>query len=553
MAIEMPPELPPALMPQAIAAQVFKAGSPSFFNGEIGGQKVEVTRLPYLSPQQVGKLAAAASSPSQFIVNLSKVYRLNGNLLVQVLYYQKRDVVFVHAIQTSVGGISGHKLVRTYFEKLIGDKDLTISEFDQAWIMADLSAKRRGVNYSITYTSTPDFSATTINFERGEMARDAHQWTLDLGNQGNRFAGREFAGLGWRYWSKWGAEFNLNYMQALSDKAFEEVDTSYQGLVVGLNRPFSSGLYGLEIIGTQYESSLVQEVFSSQLPPELCGLLTDSPLCQAGTTEAEVAGLDADTTIGSLTGEHVLSSGPGRRWVLSEKLTMVSDKVEDVVRNVLIVDEQYSKAAIELKYLYGGRGRHGLGEGHIALGFIGGFGDESGSFADVEQQAAVSPGKRSPDFLQVAPSIRFSVGLASWFVIDLKADGLFANGRQVPQQDQFVLGGMDRMSAYLPGVLIGDSGYHASLSFGGRADGDAGFDVTPALFIEHGSARFENAAGEAGDTRSLTDAGLRVAISFGRAGSLELVAAGGIGDSNIPQQTVKEAEVDFYARLRVRF
>lgn len=555
MAIDMPPEMPPVLMTPVMAEKLTSAASTLFFRVRIGNQSVVVTELPYLSRTEVGRLAEAASSPSQFIVNLAKVYRVKGNLLVQVLYAKQGNEVYVYAVQTTLADIYGHKLVRDHFKKLIGDQDLTISEFDQAWVMADLAARRRGVSYRVTYTTIPNSTETILNFKREDVERDAHQFTVDLGNQGNRFAGRDFAGLGWRYWSRWSDEFKLDYIQALSDKAFEEVDTSYHGIVAGWNRPFSSGLYGLEVIRTEYESSLMQEVFASTLPGELCSLLPDSPACALGATEQETAGLDADTTVLSLTGEHVLASGPDRRWVLSEKLSAVSDSVEDVVGGEAIVEERYNKAAINLKYMYGGSRK----EGHLALGLTGGFGDEAaGSFqtnnSQVEpEQPAVSPRKRTPNFFQTAVSLRFKFNLASWLGIDFKTDGQLSNDQQVPQLEHFVLGGMERMSAYLPGVLAGDTGYHAILSLGGNARPDSLIDVTPSVFIEHGSVRFEDAEGDAGNARSIADAGVRISARIGKASTLELVAATPVGDADIPEADLEPSEVDFYARLKIRF
>ncbi|WP_372779807.1 hypothetical protein [Litorivivens sp.] len=555
MAIDMPPEMPPVLLTPVMAEKLISAASPLFFRIRIGNQPVVVAELPHLSREEVVRLAEAASSPSQFIVNLAKVYRLKGNLLVQVLYTKHRGEVHVYAVQTTLGGIKGHEQVSKHFKKLIGDQDLTLSEFDQAWVMADLAARRRGVSYRVTYTTTPDATETILNFERHNIERDAHQFTVDLGNQGNRFAGREFAGLGWRYWSKWSDEFTLDYIQALSDKAYEEVDTSYHGVVAGWNRPIGSGLYGLEVIRTEYESSLMQEIFTSALPGELCVLLPDTPACAVGDTEQETAGLDADTTVLSLSGEHVLASGPDRRWILSEKLSAVSDRVEDVVRGEAIVEERYNKAALNLKYMYGGSGR----EGHVALGLTGGFGDEaSGSFQQNNsqlspEQQAVSPQKRTPKFFQTAVSLRFKFNLAPWIGLDLKTDGQMSNDQQVPQLEHFVLGGMERMSAYLPGVLVGDTGYHAILSLGGNGRPDSLFDITPSVFIEHGSVRYEDAGGDAGKPRSISDAGVRITARIGKASNLELIAARPIGDGDIPEVDLEAAEVNFYARLKFRF
>lgn len=556
MAIDLPPEMPPVLMHLSKSNELRRERKTPFYIGKIGGQYVEVLDIPYLTREQVERLAEASKTPSQLIVNLSKVYRLNGNLLVQIMYRQQANTIYVYGAQMKLGGINAHPIVRKHFEDLIGDEDLTLGEFEHARVMADIGTERRGVDYTTSYSLSADYSEATLNFQSTVKEVDRFQVSFDVGNQGNRFAGRDFANVGARYWSKWGTEYKLDYLKALSSKAFEDADTSFDGWVLKIDHPFASGLYGLQAARTEYTSEQTQTEFQPEIP-QVCELSPGLPICELGSESTVVSGLDANTTIVNLTAEHILASAVGRRWVLNEKLGFVADEVIDPSRDEAVIDEEYGKAVIGLKYLYGGRGRHGLDEGYYGLVINGGFGSESGSFADEENSQAtdempVHPSKRSPGYIQFAPSFELKFGFSRYFIVSAFAEGVFSGGTQVPQQEQYVLGGMNKMSAYLPGVLVGDSGYHARLSFAGNSRKDGQFQLIPTLFVEQGDVWFEDADGEIGKARSLTDAGLKLQLFFGDAGDVELVIAHPLDSRNVPDEVLDASEVDFFARLKFR-
>lgn len=556
MSIDIPPEMPPVLMHVSKSNDLRREHQTPFYIGKIGDKYVEILDLPYLTREQIERLTLASKNPSQLIVNLAKVYRLNGNLLVQILYRQQANTIFIYGVQTKLVDIIAHPIVRNHFKNIIGDPDLTLGEFEHSRVMADIGAQRRGVNYSVSYALSPDYNETTLVFKPTRKEADRFQSSFDVGNQGNRFAGRDFAGLGMRYRSKWGTEFKMNYLKALSGKAIEDTDTSFDGLVLAVDHPFTTGLYGFQAAVTKYTSASTQEAFRFELP-QICDLNPALPLCQLGTDYTVRSDLEANTAVASITAEHILASGGGRRWILNERLRMVGDEISDRSHDAPIVDEHYATAAIGLKYLYGGRGRHGLSEGHYGLQINSGFGNDSGSFGEDEgaptnEELEVHPSKRSPNFIQVTPNFDLKFGLFPYFIVGAFTEAVLSNGKQVPQQEQYVLGGMDKLSAYLPGVLIGDSGYLSRLTFTGNSRKPEPFQIIPSLFVEHGEVWFEDAEGEAGIGRSISDAGLRLQFFFGETSDLELVVARPLSSSNVPTDLLEASEVDFFARLKIR-
>ena len=100
---------------------------------------------------------------------------------------------------------------------------------------------------------------------------------------------------------------------------------------------------------------------------------------------------------------------------------------------------------------------------------------------------------------------------------------------------------------------MGDSGSYTKLAFESNGLPLFGMTVTPAVYVEHGQAWFENAAGEAGNTRAIADAGLSVKAELGKHFVTEIVAAKPVYDDNLDEDSLSQLEVDFYWRLSLTF
>jgi hemolysin activation/secretion protein len=139
--------------------------------------------------------------------------------------------------------------------------------------------------------------------------------------------------------------------------------------------------------------------------------------------------------------------------------------------------------------------------------------------------------------------------LADHYELAMNLDAQFSDGTQLPQQQQYVLGGMNSLSAYLPGVLIGDNGYfvHAALNAKYRA---WGMPVEASIFAEYGATNFSDVSGELGMEQSLADAGVRFSASLGYGFETEFVAAVPLMDKVVDKARVDSLESDFFWRLR---
>ncbi|GAB3372981.1 hypothetical protein NCG89_06795 [Spongiibacter taiwanensis] len=538
MAIDMLPAMQPVEMNDATFTSLSKDNA--FYQAEVAGLKVVVLSAPYVQPKDLKVLADAAKNPSQFILGLNQVYYLRGNLLVQLAYRQVGTTVYVYGVQSILERFEAPNGIEGFFESLEGDQDLTVAEYERRRVLANIQSGRQGINYGVTYKVSADLRRTSVSLAPRETDLDTTSFTVDVGNQGNRFIGRNFAHAGLSTGFDNGVEVRFDYHKALTSIGDANEDNEYDGIVFAADVATRAGLYGIDVTNAEYRR-LVTERSGGGLG---CGFL--------GSCNQEVVllDLDAEMTRVGISGQQILKAVPGKRLTISQRLDTISDETEDF-RQGVILDESYRVAELGTKYVTAGWGRNRKDSFQLGLSVKKGFGGDGGTFEAIDDETVVGPGRRSGDFIIVAPSIAAAFDVSERGRLSMSLSSQFALDEQVPQAQQYALGGMSSLSAYLPGVLVGDSGYYGRLSLG-RTPAESGFSISPSVFVEMGSARFENVTGELDEERRISSAGVGLQLNAGKSVELSVVAARGVS-SNLDDDYLEEYEVDAFAKLKVKF
>lgn len=565
MAIDMPPEMPPMLTKMEQLTALYNERKKPFVSRTVGGIRVEVAGFPYLKNGQVIQLLEASKTPSDFIRALTKTYHLQGNLLVQVLYRQAGDTVFVYVVQKTLESISGPESITRYFRDLTGEKDLDRSEFERHRLLANLKSKRQGIDYSISYSMTDDDDVSMVFKPTPNTDVDRNQVNLNIGNQGNRFVGRYFAGAGMTHTFASGMEANLDYIAGLVDLGEVDGGKYYDGAAFNLNYPSTFGLNSLDFLYSAYGRELIlSELAASNIlgqeTSDIC-LDPDQQLCTSPLTDnletmeeqQEKLNIDGVTMAIKLSNESVLYSHSRKRLTFSKSLEWIDDEIDSDERGVLL-DEEYGVGGLALNYISESRSEIADAQSFFKIQFKGGITGDRGTLSSYQQEDGVAIGRRTAEFLLAQPSIRIGFNLSTRARLDLDLSGQISDGVQLPQMQQYVLGGISQLRAYLPGALVGDTGGYGKLALSVLTFRGDTVRVTSSAFAEYGQARFEDAPDEAGGAvRSLSDFGIRLLFDFGSAADLELIAASPIGDKNISEEELELFEVDFFAKLRIKF
>ncbi len=558
MAIDLPPVMPP-VNAGAEQVQVAQRATSSSVEAQIDGTTVRVYGNQHLSDADLRTLLSAAKTPSEAVINLAKRYYQDGHLLVRVDYARLVGSVAILVKQLRLNEVTGAEEMLPYFSGLEGDADLSIAEFHRAKVLADLRARRAGYDYDISYVEQGDDAVDIVLNRKAIEDHDATEIIVEANNKGSRYLGRYFGLAGVKHQFESGTQASLSYQTAFTDMGESRDGEELNQLSASVDHPFAFGLYGIELNYVDY----LREPTVSQIGPETCTLVV---FCTPGETSTTGVELDAEILQATLRGEQVLYSTPWQQFSLSQRIEFIDSTIEQEGSSDKALEENYQ--VLEL----GGRYTHNRfqSEDHNAarlnatLKVRAGFGDGGTLDSYDDYRAAyqlqfpnepvpdIVAQARSAEFIALLTALSYEQRVGEGLTLTAKARGQFAD-EQLPQQQQFVLGGMDSLSAYLPGVLIGDEGYHLKVSLDKALKAAEGFTLTPSLFAEYGGSWYNNTNSEFGDEQALADAGLRLKLEYGDFLYSELVAAKSIYDDVANEDFTKELEADFYWRLRLTF
>ena len=550
MAIDLPPVIPPA---NASADAVIEARrSENGVQATIDGVAVKVYGNQYLSDSELTALMENAKSPAEAVIALAKRYYQDGHLLVSVNYARLLDSIAIIVSQKRLNQVVGADELSPYFKGLEGDSDLTLAEFHRAKVLADLRSRRAGYNYEISYTEQGDDALDIVLSRKAVENHKATEFIVEANNKGSRFLGRYFGLAGVKHKTESGTQISASYQTAFTDLGESRDGEELNQVSVSVDHPFAQGLYGIDLNYVDY----LREPMVSKPVPGSCvvdtgGLLDPvlnlAGLCSSATTSLQGVELDAEILQATLRGEQVLYSTPWKQFSLTQRIEFVDSTIERKDSGEMLLDENYQVLELGARYSQNRYQSADTNASRFAtnLRLRGGFGGDSGTLDKADSA-------RTAEFIALLPSASYEQRVADGLTLKANARGQLSDS-QLPQQQQFVLGGMDTLSAYLPGVLIGDEGYHLSVALDKAIGELAGIRITPSVFAEMGASRYQDASGELGDLQSLADAGFRVKFEYGKWLYSEVVAAAPVYDDVADEDYIERLEADFYWRLRMTF
>ena len=507
-------DLPPAVPPQLTSAEALRSSTASGMSMQIAGYDARIAGATLVSEEEIRTALGSAADLSQAVRALSALYRLKGYLAARILYVLDGTTLLVQVNEGCIRAVEAPPRLQGYLDPLIGDCALTTVRFHQQKLLADLLTDRAGQSVSSELKFEDGANATLFLNGNPLEDHDPTQWSLNFGNPGNRFLGRYFAGGGVRHHTRRGTELTATYNRALTSMGSSPQGGKYLNAYqagAGFVQPW--GLIGTSASYVEYE----QEVLGFDL--------------EADVLQLEVAG------------QYLLPSRPEARWLASGRLLYVDSQIEEPISGLDLQDEVYP--AIEAGTAY----NHGTNIFSQSIALQGGLllrqglGDQDGSFP-------VS-GRRG-DFTLMEPNVGLTWNLKNESELRWTLNAQITSD-SLPQQQQWVLGGISNMSAWLPGVLIGDQGLHTRLEYSLAPIQLREQPLSLSVFAEAGSAEFEDQPAPLSDRRSLSDAGFRLNYQIWTGLTLDAVAALPLGDSHLDDDFLEDLRSDAFFNLRQVF
>lgn len=479
----------------------------------IGVYRLLVHAPGVLEAQQIKTITAGLEDLSVAIRALTAAAQRNGVLAPRTLYARSGGDVYVSISAGRISGVDAPKPLAPYFDDLRKDQPISLGEFEKRRLLASIHASRMGENYSPQLVAG-EGDGYRIHLKPGVDAVNQGSVRVNLSNTGNRFTGREFLDLEGRRGTAAGDEFSILARAAAKVLEFDDVEpgSDYHETQLGYSRVNPLGLFVLSARYLDYRQQVQNVAFNGELWTVDLGYT--SVLRSSVTSRITVQGkadyiykrLELDSDGQQLQQEPYASLETGAAWSNSFRLLSHS---------------WLGLAALTV--------RKGLGD----------VGSTAQTRADLRYLLA------RPSF-----SLR-SQGTALTGELQL---ALQYADVTVPEQQQWIVGGIGNLQAYVPGVAIGDRGLLLRAVAEYKPAIYDLFSIKPRVFAEFAAAEYaETVNGVPKGVRSLSDVGAELVIGFGPYLETALTAALPLSDHGVARQLRDDARADFFFRLTAKF
>lgn len=460
-----------------------------------------------------------ADTLSNVLRRIKTVYYRAGFLAAQVQYALDGADLFV---LTTPGNLSSVELPApylSYFEGLVFQGELTDDKLEPARTLASVHADRRGE--SLQLLLEPGDGGSTLSSDEPRKLLPTYKLGADFGNTGNRFAGRHLASYFAQKSFATGDEFRLDGRHALT--GLERSDSPSRGYDEGSaswSHVMPMGIVGARGRYIEYKQELD---FNIGLGPttHFTGKIQQYELSWA----------------------YPLAAAFNRRWYLSSKLDYNKKTYEVSQLNADIQRQEYGSVEVGSNYEHVLNMQTRPINLYLNLAVRSGLGDDQ---TDNPLKAA------DFGYLLFRPSIQVSSLIGDYTNAGVKLIAQLSEDT-VPEQQQWVVGGVNNVEAFLPGIAAGDSGGVAQL-FVSQTLEWGGTTLIPRVYAEYGYAELANpntALAQSGAVQALMDVGISVEAQLQKNLQLRLSYAESFDEKNIsvPQQRAADANMFFSVTL----
>lgn len=543
MAIDFPPAIP-AEQSNAEQLSEYVASAPSgaaISTNLKNGARVEITGNRHLDRTAIVRIVEATASVELAANALSIAHHDAGHLLTRVFYSEGQPAANIHIVNARLTDLDAPETLQPYFTALINDPHLTAAEFEQRRLPAVVHTDYAGSNYRVSYRAQENPGDLTLVLSpRSTEADDGPELSVALNNEGNRFLGRYFGTLNLEKGFEHGGAIDI-FVNSLIEQFGDSGDGkrySAGGAGYALARPH--GLYRVQVAREQYTRSVT---VASDGSATLTGIpLVDALVVTDNPTGSDRIDLNATINHYGVESEQLWYADRRSRFSTIARVKRSDNRIEND-SDEPIIDE--SSTSLEIGAIY----TMESGQLRLVTSAFADFGI-AGEFDTAAANDGILNRNVYYDILRPRVAVDYSLSDDSSLRLDVSAQ---LTDDAVTEHQQYVLGGPDRLAAWLPGVVVGDSGYYTRLSATFAGLQLWGGTLPVEVFVEAGGAEFEGDGSSAGQQYELADAGIRVTLSHPAGFNSRFVAAKSLGSSDIDSSRSSLFEADFFWSVSYAF
>jgi len=483
-----------------------------------------------LSQATVRQVVQSAKTPRAAVGALKKAYERQGYFLVALVGRERGKRVLLRVVQGRFTHIKGPRQLTWYFSGLKGNDKVKNSDLIRRATLAQAFDATNGQQPQIRFKPAPEFGGSTMEISQHPLQNyQPVGGALTFGNFGNRYAGHYLA-QAQAYAKGHGFTLQANQSRALAGLSQSTHGAYYNGTGLSLSDITPWGIYQLDYHYTKYQ---LGDAFAPYYP------------------------LGRIQTYG-FTGTQLLYASARSRWTVKEGFHHISDR-ETVTatvpvlypfphlerRSVALRDQHYDvfNLGSDFNWRFGGLFNRAASlsvGGNIKIGTAPG--------GDTGFRNENKAGNPTPHFNLYEAHASATQVLPKGVSLKLDVSGQ-TTPEILPEYEQWVLGGLNNLTAYLPGTVVGDRGYLARFTVQSPTFHAGPFTFSPKAFVEHGAARYSYVPPNTATWQGLTDAGASLSVTLPASKTSATVAyAHPVGSMHVSHATRQgqAAHVFFY-------
>lgn len=503
----------PAVAPMAIAPGTARQELESH------GYHYIIVGNQLLTQAEVSGAVESGATPEAAVGALKKAYERKGYFLVALVGKADGKEVWLQVVQGQLTHVDGPRGLTAYFSGLKGNDQIKSSDVVRQSILAQAYDATNGQQPQISFQPAPEVGGSTMQIGQTPLA-DAHTFggSLTTGNFGNRYAGH-FLAQAQVYAQHDGITLQLNHSRALTGLDSNTSGAYYSATSANLSAVTPVGSFQFDASTTKYQ---LGKAFA--------------PLYPIG--RIKVFG-------GSAT--QMLYADDLSRWTLEEGVHHIHDNETVFNDSYTLRDQKYMVWDLNTDYSlrFGGLFNQVASlslSGGVKLGTAGG---DSGF--------THSPGSPTPHFQIYTASAGVTQALSKDYSLQFNLSGQ-SSPDTLPSYEQWVLGGLNNITAYLPGTIVGDRGYLGRLTLQGPQWNVGPVQLRPSVFAEYGASRYSYIPANTATWQSLDDIGASLSFSLPVAHASAILAyAKPLGSRHVAESLRQGQQAHTFFYLQVGF
>ncbi|MCC2657199.1 MAG: hypothetical protein K0Q76_2307 [Panacagrimonas sp.] len=512
----MPIALPAPSTPELGSAETIRGQGSAYVSAAFQENQVHVIGPEVVSKEALEGAITGAENLSDVVRRVQAAYYLAGYPSVRLAYALAAPDLYIGVTLGKITKVEAPERYRAYFDQLEGADPLTDEKLEPGRTFASLHADRAG--QAATPTLIPDGDGSILRIEPTDTGPERTAVGLGVGNPGNRFVGRHFADWFAKHSFTTGDEVRFTGRYGLEGLDHDDGARGYGDFSAAWGRVTPWGLLALQGRFTGYQVEV--DALNLPDPVKLTGNIGEVELGWTG----------------------LLHSSFYSRWGVSAKVDYTRKILEEASSEEDIQQQEYGSVEAATQYSRVFRPMDLPTELSAGVMVRSGLGDNK-----IDQLRV----RADLGYLLFRPTLGASVRFGEYATIRLAMIAQITDDT-LPEQQQWVMGGIGNIESYLPGVASGDSGGLARLQWETDSQGLFGFAVTPRLFVEYGYAKFENDVSGDDERKTLVDGGASLTFSRGPFDA-SVSYAESIQEKKIDKDTLHDSDANMFFRVAMKF